>query len=140
MEELFIVQIWLHMPRNSICAVESGSFEIDRDLSKITLFIRELSYKTSQTFTSGLCDNMITEYVANLALMAGVKLSEISVVEGKDVGCLDSYLVHISTNEKRVSALLYQHDLDNLQFGRPCDRLNLRVSRALTRLKMPQET
>jgi hypothetical protein len=82
---------------------------------------------------------MITTYVRDLALQAGVHLSKISIVEGKAVGCLDSYLIHITSNEQLVSSLVYQHDVDNLHNGRPCDRLNLRIRNALNRLKIQTE-
>lgn len=79
---------------------------------------------------------MITEHVRGLGLKAGINIFQVSIVEGRTVGCLDSYLLNISSGGHMVDTLVYQHDVDNLKFGRPCDRLNLRIRNALSRLKM----
>jgi translation initiation factor 6 (eIF-6) len=79
---------------------------------------------------------MIQEYAADLAAQMGIKLSRISVMEGRNVGCLDAYLLHLGTNGRLVSALVYQSELDNLKSGFDCDQLEVKIRAALSRLNM----
>lgn len=78
---------------------------------------------------------MIKEYAAKLAEQTGVRLSRVSVVEGRRVGCLDVHLLHISSDGQLVSALVYQSELDELQNHSSCERLELKIMNALSRLK-----
>ena len=79
---------------------------------------------------------MIKEYAAGLAAQVGIKLSRVSVVEGRRVGCLDVHLLHLDAEGQRVSALVYQSELDELQSRSCCERLELKIRAALSRLQM----
>lgn len=79
---------------------------------------------------------MIQKYVDNLAGQMGISLTRISVVDGRTVGCLGVHLLHLGTNDKLVSALVHKSDLDDLRNDICCDRLELRIRVALSRLEM----
>jgi len=79
---------------------------------------------------------MIHEYASDLAAQAGIKLSRVAVIEGRRVGCLDVHLLHLAADRKLVSALVYQSELDELQNGSHCERLELKIRAALSRLQI----
>lgn len=79
---------------------------------------------------------MIQKFVADLAEQMGIKLSRISVVEGRNVGCLSVHLLHLGNNDKLVSALVHQSELDDLKNNVLCDRLELKIRSALSRLEV----
>ena len=78
---------------------------------------------------------MITKYVSDIAAQMGMKLSKVSLVDGRPLGCLDVYLLNMSAKERIVSALIFQADLENLEKGISSDRLEVRMRAALQRLK-----
>lgn len=80
---------------------------------------------------------MIREYTATLAAQMGIELSKITVVEGRDVGCLSVHLLHLAVGEKQTSALVHQSELDELQNGSCCDRLESKIRGSLARLLPP---
>jgi len=65
-----------------------------------------------------------------------IQLSQVSVVEGRKVGCLDVHLLNLTSNGQLVSALVYQSELDKLQIGDCCERLESRIRSALARLHL----
>lgn len=79
---------------------------------------------------------MIKELATDIAAQMGVPLSRISIVEGRRVGCLDMYLLHLATNGQKVSALVHQSELNDLQSGCSCDQLEIKIRSALERLQM----
>ena len=79
---------------------------------------------------------MIQDYVQDLAAQMCIVLTTVSVVEGETAGCLDVCLLHLSAKGHLVNALVYQSDIENLQNGGCCDRLELRIRAALSRLKI----
>lgn len=79
---------------------------------------------------------MIQEYAADLAAQMGIQLSQVSVVEGRRVGCLDVHLLNLAIDDHRVSTLVYQSELDDLQGGSYCERLELKIRSALSRLQL----
>jgi translation initiation factor 6 (eIF-6) len=79
---------------------------------------------------------MIQEYVADLATQLGIKLSRVSIIEGRKVGCLDVHLLHLCANGHLVSTLVYQSELDGLQTGASCERLETKIRAALSRLQI----
>jgi hypothetical protein len=83
---------------------------------------------------------MIREYAAELATQSGIQLSQVSVIEGRRVGCLDVHLLHLVSHGKLVSALVYQSELDELQLSSSCDRLEVKIRTALSRLQMMLQT
>ena len=60
---------------------------------------------------------MIQEYAADLAAQMGIKLSRVSVVDGKLLGCRDSNLLQLYSGDNMESALIYQQELGDLQNG-----------------------
>lgn len=83
---------------------------------------------------------MIQEYVYGIAAQMNIQLSRVSVVEGRNVGCLDVHLLNLTSKDQLVSALVYQSELDKLQIGDSCERLESRIRSALSRLQMPLES
>lgn len=79
---------------------------------------------------------MIKEYAADLAAQMGIPLSRISAVEGRDVGCLDVHLLNLYSDDQSVSALVYQSELDDLQNGSCCERLEMKIRATLARLQV----
>lgn len=79
---------------------------------------------------------MIDKYVRDIALEMGMHVPHLSVVEGVTVGCYDMFLLHLASGAHQVNALVYQSELDYLQDGVSCDRLEVRIRIALSRLKL----
>lgn len=79
---------------------------------------------------------MIQKYVADLADQMGISLTRFSVIDGRSVGCLSVHLLHLGTDDKLVSALIHQSDLDALSNNICCDRLELKIRAALSRLEI----
>ena len=77
---------------------------------------------------------MIQEYVTDIAAQMGIKLSRVSIVEGRRVGCLDVHLLNLVADGQRVSTLVYQSELDKIQTGECCERLESRIRSALSRM------
>jgi hypothetical protein len=75
---------------------------------------------------------MIQEYAADLAAQMGILLSRVTVDEGRTVGCLDAYLVNLTSCGHQVSALVYQNELDDPA----SERLELKIRSALSRLQL----
>jgi hypothetical protein len=65
----------------------------------------------------------------------GIKLKKITIVDGRDVGCLSVSLLHLSSADQLVSVLVHQSELDDLKNNICCDRLELKVRSALSRLQ-----
>lgn len=78
---------------------------------------------------------MIREYVTDLAVQKGIELSEVRLVEGRTVGCLDVHLLHLVTDSHKDSVLVYQSELDALQHGSCTQRLHTKLDTALSRLQ-----
>jgi len=76
---------------------------------------------------------IIQEYAFDIASQAGVQLSKVAIVEGRDVGCLDTHLLKLIFDDQIVSILVYKSDLDNLQSERCCIRLERKIRSALAR-------
>ena len=80
--------------------------------------------------------HMINNFVNGLASQMGIHLSRLSVVEGRRVGCLDVHLLNLAFNEHSVSTLVYQSELDHISSGSHCERLEVKVRSALSRLQL----
>jgi hypothetical protein len=78
---------------------------------------------------------MIEEYATDLASRMGIQLSEISLVEGKAEECLDMHLLHLNAKPNHVCVPIRQQDLEDLQNGSDCTRLDLKLCSALSSLK-----
>ena len=83
---------------------------------------------------------MIQEYAADLAAQMGINLSRVAVVDGKLLGCRDSNLLQFYSDGYMESALIYQRELEDLQHGVSCPRLETRIRTALSRLKILLES
>lgn len=79
---------------------------------------------------------MIREYIHKIAVQMGVELSKVTIVNGNGIGCRDVHLLHLAAKEHLVSALLFQSELDDLNNGLPCDKLEKKITEALFRLKL----
>jgi hypothetical protein len=82
---------------------------------------------------------MIQDYVHDIAAQMKIQLSQLSVVEGCNVGCLDVHLLNFTSNGNQQSALVYQSEMDKIQVGECCDRLELRIRSSLSHLQMKSE-
>ena len=78
---------------------------------------------------------MIKEYVSDIASQIGIKLSRVSLVDGRPLGCLGVHLLLMSAKGQRVDVLVFQDDLENMEKGYSCDKLEVGVRMALLRLK-----
>jgi hypothetical protein len=78
---------------------------------------------------------MIEKYVSGIADQMGMKLSKVSLIGGKSLGCLDAHSLMMSTKKCNVSVMIHQTDLDNLENKVACDVLELRIQQALLRLR-----
>jgi hypothetical protein len=76
---------------------------------------------------------------ADIAAEMGIILGRITIVDGQPLGCLDVYLLNMSKNGHLVSALVYQNEIDELEQGRECDRLKIKIRSALQRLELLME-
>jgi len=79
---------------------------------------------------------MIKDYVADIANQTGMPLSKISIIEGQAIGFLDVQLIHMTIKGHTVSALVYESEMDNLNNGLQCERLESKIRSALSRLKL----
>jgi hypothetical protein len=79
---------------------------------------------------------MINDFVADIANQTGIPLSMISVIEGQSIGFMDVHLLHMTTKGHTVSALVHESELENLNNGLPCERLETKIRSALSRLKL----
>lgn len=79
---------------------------------------------------------MIREYATDIASQMGIQLSDVSIVEGRRVGCSDVHLVHMTADSHTVSVLVYSTELDNLKSGCVCERLEMKIKSALNRLQL----
>jgi hypothetical protein len=77
---------------------------------------------------------ILKEYVAYIAAPKGITISRVSMVEGRNVGCVDTHLLNITSEGQTVSVLVYQSDLDILENGLSCDRLEFKIRAALSKL------
>lgn len=82
---------------------------------------------------------MIQDYVHDIAEQMNIQFSQLSVVEGCYVGCLDVHLLNLTSNGHQQSALVYQSEMDMIQNGECCERLEFRIRSALSHLQKKQE-
>jgi hypothetical protein len=80
---------------------------------------------------------LIQEYVHDIAEQMKIQLSQVSVIEGRKVGCLDVHLLNVTSGDHLVSVLVYQSELDKLQIGERSERLESRIRTALSGFQVP---
>ena len=78
---------------------------------------------------------MIQKYVIDIAAQIKIQVSQVSIIEGRNVGCLDVHLLNVTSGDRLVSVLVYQSELDKLQLGERCERLESRIRSALSGLQ-----
>lgn len=78
---------------------------------------------------------MIVRYANDIAALIGMKLSEVSIVDGQKLGCKDYHLLNISSKGRLASVLVHQIDLAHINNGIPTPRLELTIRRALQRIQ-----
>lgn len=78
---------------------------------------------------------MISTFVVNIADQMCVKISEMSIVDGREAGCIGVMLLHLTANGIKASVLTYQSDLDELRCSGSCDRLDNKIRAALATMK-----
>lgn len=79
---------------------------------------------------------MIYEYATDLAAQMGVKLSNITLRSGQKLGCYDAFLLSLDSNGKLASEFIHQSDLDSLKAGLGCERLEIKIKSAISRLQI----
>lgn len=79
---------------------------------------------------------MIIKYVSDLASRMGIKLTKVSLIDGKTVGCLDTHSLMMSSKGCNVSTIVYKSDLVQLENGNDCHRLEASIREKLSRLQM----
>ncbi|MDD2734849.1 MAG: hypothetical protein PHF56_12980 [Desulfuromonadaceae bacterium] len=79
---------------------------------------------------------MIEEFTVNLAKQRGITLTSVSLADGKMMGCQDVYILEISSKGRLVSKLVHHSDINKLQNDSACDRLEVIIRSALTKLAM----
>jgi len=82
---------------------------------------------------------MIKAFANDVALQMGLKLSDIVIVGGEQVGCCDAHLLHMTSDGHTVSAIAYLTECADVISGLPCEALELRIMSAMSRLKMMLE-
>jgi len=82
---------------------------------------------------------VIKKFVTEQAMRKGLKISNVSLVNGQRLGCRDMHLLNIAVDGVITSALVHQSDIDDLENGNYCGRLEIAVYNALSRLQVSQE-
>jgi hypothetical protein len=78
---------------------------------------------------------MTNEFVNNIARQMGIKLSNVSLIDGQTLGCLDSYLIDMTSKGKTVGVLIYKRDIESLLAGTECPRIEVKIRASLLRLQ-----
>ncbi|MDD2271393.1 MAG: hypothetical protein PHP95_11770 [Desulfuromonadaceae bacterium] len=77
----------------------------------------------------------IEEFASAVASQMGVELLEVALVDGQGLGCIDSYILDITTINEKIGTLIYKRDVDKLNIEGECARLEIRIRTALLRLQ-----
>ena len=78
---------------------------------------------------------MIQNLATEIAMQMGIQLSEISFIDGLTVGCLDTYLLDLTSTHKSASTLVFQSELDDLQKNFHREHLEVKIRGTLARLQ-----
>lgn len=78
---------------------------------------------------------MIEKLSKDIAAEVGLDISNVSLFDGHQVGCLDVFLLQLYAHGYSVNALVHQHEVDLLEQGGNSDKLNFKIRSALYRLK-----
>jgi len=77
----------------------------------------------------------IEDFAFAVARNMGVELLKVSLIDGQRLGCIDSYILDMTTKNKTVGTLIYKRDVDKLDNEGECARLEIRIRAALLRLQ-----
>lgn len=77
----------------------------------------------------------IKPFAYAVACQMGVELLEVSLVDGQRLGCIDSYILDMTTKNEKIGTLIYKRDIDKLEKEGECARLEIRIRAALLRLQ-----
>lgn len=83
---------------------------------------------------------MIEAYIHSIALQMGVELSKVSLKESTFLGCRDTHSLMLSSKDCSFSTIIPHADLEQLNKGSKCDRLEAEVRQTLLRLQSEIET
>jgi hypothetical protein len=83
---------------------------------------------------------MIEAYASDLATQMGIRLSQVTLVDGEELGGHDAHLLHLSAEGISVNALVFRADIENLVNGNGSDSLEVRLRASLSRLQMLLDT
>ncbi|HXE98009.1 MAG TPA: hypothetical protein VN642_16515 [Dongiaceae bacterium] len=78
---------------------------------------------------------MINDFVNDIASQMSIKLSKVSVIDGQTLGCLDSCLIDMTSKGKTVGALISKGDIECLDHGTECPRMEVKIRASLSRLQ-----
>jgi hypothetical protein len=81
---------------------------------------------------------MLMKFVSDLADQSGIKLSSITLVDGRSYGLPDTYLLQMFKKNRLTTALIYQSELDDLEQGIQSDLLENRITSALASIYIKQ--
>lgn len=79
---------------------------------------------------------MVQEYIQDIALQMGIRLTSVSVEEEWNTFCQDAYLVNLVAEGHQVDIVVYKPDLDTLKSGTCCGRLEEKLRSGLSRLQL----
>lgn len=82
----------------------------------------------------------IEDFASDVACQMGVELLKVSLIDGQRLGCIDSYILDMTTKNETVGTLIYKRDIDKLDNEDECARLEIRIRAALLRLQAMMKT
>ena len=82
----------------------------------------------------------IEDFASDVACQMGVELLKVSLIDGQRLGCIDSYILDMTTKNETVGTLIYKRDIDKLDDEDECARLEIRIRTALLRLTAMMKT
>jgi hypothetical protein len=78
---------------------------------------------------------MIRNYAVDIASKMNVQLSNVTIIEGRQLDCLDAHELKLEADGKQISVLLYQSELDELLSNSVSVWLEQRIRSAMSRLQ-----
>ncbi len=79
---------------------------------------------------------MVKVFAEDVAMQMGIELSQVTVVKGRSVDRLDTYLLHLVSGNHEANTVMYQSEFDDLIDGQDYDRMELKLRFALSRLEL----
>lgn len=79
---------------------------------------------------------MVKVFAEDVAMQMGIELSQVTVVKGRSVDSLDTYLLRLVSGNREANTVMYQSEFDDLIDGQDYDRMELKLRFALSRLEL----